>query len=221
MCLKHGRKLPKRVLFETPKPKDEFDAKDWRLTHCDKCFQEVKSYPIYRNGKVWCRECDPMRVSQLPVVQPHTIGSSRATWSDDTKIEGNLPDGDYRFWYGARTPSSEMRTCRACGKTMWRQDQAVAHKDDQSVIVNGLRCTERLVAAYKRLLKVHKCVICRQMTHYEKWGVPLCLPTSINDKCITTWKFVSGDCFALTMELMQDEEEEVKEMHKPSWGDAT
>lgn len=218
ISLKHGRRLPKKVLFV--EERKVLDPQDWRLNHCDICFKEVESYPIYRDGKVWHRECDPMRVKQPPVAFPGAvIGSARSAWSEETKQEGNLPDGEYRFWYGARTPSSEMRTCRACGKTLWRHDQAVAHKDDSASWVGGQKCTERLVDAYKRLLKTHKCVICRAQTYYEKWGVPLCQPNTVNHKCIETWKFVNDGCFSLQIELLQDDEEE-KELPKP-WESAT
>jgi hypothetical protein len=97
----------------------------------------------------------------------------KAAWPE----QGNLPNNDYRFWWGNVYAASQFSMCRLCGKVAQTGYQRKQHMEDS-------KCTVLLVRAYKLLLRDHLCVMCDERTTHEYWGVPLCKPA-----CVEAWMY--------------------------------
>lgn len=107
-----------------------------------------------------------------------------------TRSEGNLLNPDYRFFLGAKEPSSYYSRCRACRIVLIGHTERVKH-------MQRYKCTNWLVQSYKVLnlipgalvviptINKRECVACGAITADTSWGVPLCTKAS----CQEIWMF--------------------------------
>jgi hypothetical protein len=101
-------------------------------------------------------------------------------------MPGNLAQDEYRFWVGSRAVFSTMGVCRACLHTSHGALERIKHLADDKCTIDGDRCAQRLVRAYKELLKHPLCLVCKKERYtHDKWGVPICARPGCEDE----WKF--------------------------------
>jgi hypothetical protein len=113
-------------------------------------------------------------------------------------VPGNLGREEYRFWIGSKQNWVGYATCRACRMVTYSSRERTLHFDSEAFTVGGDKCSTRLVNAYKNLLCVDTCMICKkQRFGHQKWGIPIC--EQLN--CIEAWMFGDMRWMGLEMEL--------------------
>jgi hypothetical protein len=114
---------------------------------------------------------------------------------------GNLKEAEYRFWIGNMSQLSNTAICRACREELYTGENGRnLHKLKVDLWKNNTPCTVALVDCYNRMLRIHKCIVCREdCGNNSRWGVPLCSP-----KCVKKWKFENNFWISLDMELRQE-----------------
>lgn len=148
---------------------------------------------IYRNGTYYHYQHAPREV--LPAIYPYPR-------KNDQIATGNLAIEEYRFWVGVKDKGLKYAMCRCCRKSTYGRDDRLAHFADPIYQINGDQCTVRLTAAYKILLEIDECVVCRKKRYkQQKWGVPLCEQKI----CIEKWMFGTDqfDALGVQMELQR------------------
>lgn len=117
--------------------------------------------------------------------------------------KGNIGQEEYRYWIGtqASVADSKYAMCRCCRKSTYGREERNAHFEDPESLVNGDPCSTRLVKAYKRLLSLPTCIVCKQDRYrHEKWGIPLCA----KPECELAWKFETKRYIVLEAVLQED-----------------
>lgn len=95
--------------------------------------------------------------------------------------DGNLPNDEYRFWFGEPGKNSMEARCKWCNNYAYGLDQRRSH-------MQSSECKAKMLAVFnhskrnKRML----CMNCNKACNYDRWGAPLCR----NSTCIGKWKFV-------------------------------
>jgi hypothetical protein len=93
--------------------------------------------------------------------------------------EGNLRDGEYRYFIGVVEPARFWSKCRFCLHLYDARLQREVHNKEQG-------CPKNLEAVYKLMLakKPVMCALCERQTACQRWGIPLCW-----QECQERWKF--------------------------------
>lgn len=105
-------------------------------------------------------------------------------------MKGNLQHGDYRYWFGVRTPVSTFARCRCCYYGCMTVAQRKKHFED------GV-CGRRITNAIKEL-DLGFCIVCEKAAHNQTWGITFC-----SDLCKTAFMFDDWRHFTL-WELAKD-----------------
>jgi hypothetical protein len=98
----------------------------------------------------------------------------------DRDIPGNLPNADFRFFFGSQLNGSRYSQCRVCNAQCYSGVERKEHMEETGHTV----C---LVHAYAVMQKERLCVMCDQATRRRVWGVYLCSRT-----CQFEWMFHPG-----------------------------
>lgn len=147
----------------------------YRLPHLERLVFPVPKAAVKRPAS-------PLSRLNGPRVLPGSVIDTTALTA------GNLPNEEYRFWFGHRQTSWMDSVCRCCGANCYTKTARERH------LLEG-DCKENLLFVYRRLVKDANCVCCDGRTRKQKWGVPLC-----SDECIKEWKFSAPG--ALKFEIM-------------------
>ena len=86
-----------------------------------------------------------------------------------SRISGNLPLEEYRFYLGHSVAISEFSQCRVCLKILCGQKERAEHSASQG-------CCGLFTTAIKTIKAFGLCLVCGEDKPSEKWGVPLCNP---------------------------------------------
>lgn len=162
-------KLPE-IKWEKPKPKQFFAANRSAFV------RDIKPWVNHAGQAVFG---DERTTVKRPRVKDEQISGGNLIWQD------------YRFFTGAKEPSSQYSRCRACRMILCGQAERVEH-------LKQFKCTLWLAESYKVLnllpnalvsigaISKRECVSCGQVTTHSLWGLPIC------DKpkhCIENWMF--------------------------------
>lgn len=150
---------------------------------------QMQTEGFYRNGDYYHYNCIPQ---------------SEHDWRGRREVtlipRGNLESEEYRIWIGSKETYTTYAMCRCCRTSVYSTLDRQLHIKNEKFAVGGDRCSTRLVKAYKAMLDLSICVICKkQRFSNEKWGVPLC----DRPECETEWKFGQNKYMALEYQLLQ------------------
>jgi len=148
------------------------------------------SAKILRNGIwicTWCNRSTPQKFTPMGFVKVTTAFNPKP---------GNLKNWEYRFWIGVAQEYGTFSVCRACRTVCHGGAERFLHKHDSKK--SWWNCNVLLVNTYKELLEKGKCVVCKDYTKKQKWGVPLC-----GGSCQERWKFDMDRWLPLEMTLHQ------------------
>lgn len=171
---------------------------------------------VYRDSKRWHYQCAPYpRFFDSPTGIVRIVGPDGPAVSTQNLAEewkkiredrlmkpemGNLPEAEYRYWFGSRSRDVTFSKCRACNTIVYGTNDRVAHFRDDKFKVGGNACTTQLTLAYKAMLRTNEdiCIICKgKRFKHCKWGVPICQLAN----CINEWKFGLGKMMPIELEL--------------------
>lgn len=114
---------------------------------------------------------------ETPVIVPYSrLVGNRVLPGSSEGVVHNLPNEDYRIWFGRAHSGWCSATCRWCGAICHTKETRNAH------LLNGT-CDTHLLAIYRILRKDGNCACCDDRTTKAKWGVPLC-----SDECVDEWR---------------------------------
>lgn len=178
-------KLPE-IKWDKPKPKQDFAA---------------NRSAFVSNIKPWINHA-----GQAVFENQHRLIADRHKVKTEKISNGNLIWQDYRFFIGAKEPSSQYSRCRACRMVLCGQAERAEH-------LKQFKCTLWLTESCKVLnllphavvklgaITKRECVSCGQITTNSLWGWPIC---DRPKACIENWMFDEDiPCANLTAALVK------------------